>query len=231
MPFSRDPALVDLALGQHIDVVVQATGHDHMYKGLLHGDVFHCFGLGPGIWTLLSYQVSSISDGLVCLTNTAQSSAISKTALDGDALLRLRDLCAGVGGLTVGTSFAGCRTILAADHSPIACETLLLNQLPAMQGDISSPEVQRAIVRDNPGLASILSASIPGSPYLGPTVDKCICPETHVLSHVLSIAWLLQSDCMILECTPALAKRREAVDELNAFANARGLRIPQFCLT
>ena len=207
-----------LTLGQRVNLVVKASGLDGLCEGLWHHDAYICHDVGQGIWTLLGFQVTQFTDYGVFLSKTTGSMVFPKPQFDFECLLRQRDIYAGVGGLSSGTTFAGCHTILAVDRCGLACHTLQCNNLPALKGDLSQIETLLMILKANPGVGSILSASF-ALPLFGGQAD---CSMLH---NLLVLAWLLQSDCLLLECPQDLAACQTALDMLRSFAEKAGLRV------
>ena len=208
-----------LSLGQRVNVVVQDLGTSDLFKGLWHGDTYCCKGLGAGVWTLLGFQVLRIEDSVILLAETSGSVAVPKPQLDRDSVMSLRDIGAGIGGMSVATCFAGCTTILAVDKCVLAYDTLLRNHLPALQGDISLLEVHNAILRTHAGRSGILSISLSLKP---PALDE---HNRELLRPALVLAWRLQADCIILESNQDVSQCSATKALLSDFAAKRALRL------
>eukprot|EP00435_Cladocopium_sp_Y103_P007241 s295_g2.t1 len=136
----------------------------------------------------------------------------------------LVDLCAGTGAMSIGAKFLGGIPMLAVDWNELAVQHMTPNHAGhVMKLDItlrdSARKVHQACDHD------------PGTVFLGfPCQPHSVQgqqlgsrdPRAEVLWHGLRIAFMIQTQSMILECTPAAGANEEVRTWINMLAEAMG---------
>ena len=214
-----DPALGDLKPGAVIDVVV-ASVSEGLFKGLWHGDLYMVEGLAAGVWTLMGYKLAHVQSGVGYLSKDSDSHEFLRPPLELSSFGMLKELCSGIGCISVGTSFAGCKTSLYVDVSQIACDTVRLNGGTALQGNLSDRAVRIQVLSDNASARCLYSAGFPCNSYSpqgsgGGLAD----PRGQVLLYVLQTIWHGQAAGVILECVQQVEEHQDTMRLLALFAD------------
>ena len=225
-----DACLDRLSCGEQLDMVVVSIC-DELYRGLWNGDRFIVKGLGSGVWSLFGYRLVGKSNGVGFLESTEHSAAIQKPELSREAFLNLKETCCGIGGISAGASFVGAKTIAFNDKSGVACQTIRLNGGVAVEGDVSCPEVRKAIALQEQHKPCMLVAGFPCNSYSpqgsqGGLQD----PRGQVLLSVLRLAWQVQAAGLLLECVPEVQEHRQVMALLDSFACRMGMQMSHVVL-
>ena len=214
-----DPALGDLKPEAVIDVVV-ASVLEGLFKGLWHGDLYMVEGLAAGVWTLMGYKLAHVQSGVGYLSKDSDSHEFLRPPLELSSFGMLKELCSGIGCISVGTSFAGCKTSLYVDVSQIACDTVRLNGGTALQGNLSDRAVRIQVLSDNASARCLYSAGFPCNSYSpqgsgGGLAD----PRGQVLLYVLQTIWHGQAAGVILECVQQVEEHQDTMRLLALLAD------------
>ena len=88
------------------------------------------------------WQVASISSaGVVRLSKVDGSRLVTHQQNEKFNLRGAVEICAGLGGTSIGASFVGCQPLAAMDHCDLAIENLRLNKHNrALLGDVGNKE-------------------------------------------------------------------------------------------
>ena len=107
-----DPLLRALKAGDHVDIVVKvleqlpqgskavALWHDEAC--ILRGD-----RLPVGIWTPYGHQISGFGSDGAELQVSSESACFQRPAVDAGAFTRVKEVCAGLGGISLAAHAAG----------------------------------------------------------------------------------------------------------------------------
>ena len=220
-----DRSLAELTAGDLVDLVIQVSAHVgkgstftalwHQEAGLLLDE-----RLTLGTWTLYGYQVcdSTAEHGVLCKGKVG--SCFRKQEVDASSFTKAVEVCAGIGGFSLGLHAAGGHTKVFADKCAIACQTLELNHARVIHGDIASDVIARRLHEAAADEACILAAGVPCQGYspqgLGLGFRD---PRSKVLLSVLQLAWRMQSCGLILECVAEIQDSQEAMAALLSFAD------------
>ena len=143
------------------------------------------------------------------------------TCLDGVG--KIRDLCAGIGALGSGASFAGFQVVSAVEIQPRSCKVFAQNQaLPIIEGNICDAGVIGRSWQAAPGPAGIASGfscqpfSAFGDRRAQEDSRSCTLPGT------LRAAQWLQAPFVLLECVCPAGKHPWVRAVLAAFCKATG---------
>ena len=178
------------------------------------------YTLGPGTWTLCDAIFEGITDGRGQLTAGDRAVAFLRPEHQLSAYLRVKEVCAGLGGISLGAERAGCCSLAHLDCSPLAVEALRLNGSTVVQG----------FLQDR-GSCQALAAGVPCQPYsvlgLGLGLSD---GRGQTLFAVFRAAWLLQSSGLILECVTEIQRHDDMMQALAGFAARMGWQQSQVCL-
>ena len=188
-------------------------------KWNLHVDLCMLQVKGDGkLFSLCDFMVSMIDGEVATLVPTTSSFVLGHAGLP--TFHEVIDLCCGLGGMSVGASFAGLQVLSAVDWSPWAVEVYNRNHaVPAFVGDVASLEAVRQlsenIQRRNVGC--MLGFPCPPFSSMG---DQAGFKDQRAWTfvHGLNVAYLLHASFVLLECTPLVETHAEIRHYLNLFA-------------
>lgn len=172
--------------------------------------------------TLHGFVVHSVSKaGVARLESDVLSLAIVHKEPMHDDFCRCIEVCAGMGGTSMGAYFAGCNPVAAVDFTQLATQALKRNLFPdVMQGDITEPEVWMQLHSQHPDRCGLL-AGFPCQPFSqlgrGAGFDD---PRSRTFFRVLDLAWALQSAFVLLECVSQVATHPQVKKALDQFCHA-----------
>ena len=176
----------------------------------------------------LGLQVTSLSPIHLSIVDSSYVYAIPPCVRFG--LFQVVDLCCGLGGFSCLLGRVGMRLKFGVDHNA-KWEPLfrLLHQPDAcfLHGDINDPAIVRTLVEGG-CLHGVLCAGISCNAHsiLGDQLGMSD-PRSLSLPKALQTAYMLQSACFVLECTPAIMRDQEAQTIIMKFAEATGYRVSQ----
>ncbi|CAE7238032.1 aquIMA [Symbiodinium sp. KB8] len=225
-----DPALRDLAPGSSLDIIVVHV-HGNIFKGLWHGDMYNCTCLGQGTWTLYGFILVSVGQNMGFLQSTVDSVAFKCSERGASSFSTLVEVCSGIGGISVGACYSGFETLLSVDKAAIACDTIRLNGGQALEGDISSREVQRQISAACHHRGFVLAAGFPCNSFSLQGSGRGLSDSRgQVLLSVLQVAWRNQAHGLLLECVAEVQNFPEALGPLRLLAGRMGFQMHQLVL-
>ena len=218
-------------VGTQISVVLMKDSTDgEVWCGLAHGQRFR-FGGGTSYkvgdkmtfhcWIVTGFGV----DGDVLLNPSSDSAVFSCGPGTADSRTTL-SCCSGLGGIILGSSWAGFATQGMNDISPLASKSLAANFGPGVvTGDLACPRVARDLHQLCEGISPILEAGFPCQPYsvLGDrrgSADE----RAAVLTSILRLGWLTQCGGVVLECVPGASADQWVRSTLSAFATKMGFQ-------
>ena len=224
-----DTSLTAMELHGSFDLVVEVRDqHDDSFlvRGLWHDEAFivEGFSLGPGIWTLYDAIFLGKCDGKGRLTAGPQAVAFRKPEHDLSAFLNVKEVCSGLGGISLGAVRAGCHSQAHLDCSQLSADTLCLNGCTVVQGLLQDKGARRALHAIHPQQPCFFAAGIPCQPYsvqglgLGLSDQRGQTPF-----HVFRATWLSQAAALVLKCVATMRA-------LASFAAKLGWQMAQTCL-
>lgn len=192
--------------------------------------VIVCMSLDPGRWTLYDF-IALIDDGLLSLS--ACSAAWWLRVEDHHRLSPgVLELCAGMGGMGIGSAFLGGDVRVAVDHNQLVAEHLRANSHgTVLQLDITRPGAAKMIHQQFGGTPGTTTLGFPCQPFstqgfqLG-TQDS----RATVFWAGLRIGFLMQSQSMILECVSAAGLDETIQADLRLLADAMEFDVLQINL-
>ena len=228
-----DPQLTALCTGAPLDLVLQVTevAGDRAYATTLwHKEKCICdLALIPGAsYTIYGARLGGFLEGLPLLQCTTGSLLFRHSDVALQSFTSLVEVCAGIGGISLGFQAVGGVSVAALDRSSIACETLRLNGFRVQEGDISMREVRIALHQSCAGTRSLLAAGIPCQGYsIQGSRQGFLDARSQTLIPVLQASWHMQVAGVVLECVSEISDSIEAIDCLKSFAFNAGYQIAQ----
>ena len=207
-------------------LIVPGTDHSHVVVGsqqFVKGD----FGLLPsGPTTLHCWKVESVVDDVITLCRTKHSQIVElPPPLAGD-FLQVVEVCAGLGGTSVGANACGFRPLVALDRSELACQCLRSNGMPiVLHGDLHDLQSLARLHLSHASSRFGLIAGFPCQPFS--TLGHSLAfqdPRAHTFFMVLDLAFLVQASFVLLECVVAAGSHKVVTESIASFCLARGFR-------
>ena len=225
-----DPSLAALSAGRRLDLVVLFEDGSRA-KTLWHGERCWVEGLqhqSGETWTLYDVLFLGMTPHGFALEVDQQTKSFRKPSLDFQAFACMKEVCAGLGGISVGFAATGGRTSAFVDRTDLSCNALQLNSGLVINGDLSCRHVRIRLHEVEPHSAFILSAGIPCQGYSrqgnGLGFQD---PRSQTLLHVLQCAWHTQAAAIVLECVVEIQASAEAMQCLCDFASRAGYVLHQ----
>ena len=220
--FLGDPSLRDLQLGARVDLVLHVHGQDNSAVALWTGDVYFVKpALPQGIWTLYQALLADRTDGSGCLLCDHHTTRLQKPELQPNAFSTIKEVCAGIGGISLGAGQAKCRTLVFLDRSEIACETIRMNGGRAMCGDVADRSICQQVHEVESTVGCVITAGFPCQPYSRQGNGNGLQDNRGLtLMHILQLAWHHQAAGLVLECVPEVQDYADTMALLHQFASA-----------
>ena len=196
-------SLDDVATGETVDVVVVVLAVRAGFvivREQWFGTICRVHEtLAPGIWTLYGYK--AVAAGDVVLEPCDTSCKFRKPLDPRTGPVALKEVCAGIGGFSLGAAESGFHNLVFLDHSDIACSMLEANGGHTIQADIATREARIALHAVQPDTACLLTAGFPCQPYSRQGDERGFSDRrAHTLPRILEAAWFLQPVGLVLEC-------------------------------
>ncbi|CAJ1458382.1 unnamed protein product, partial [Effrenium voratum] len=178
--------------------------------------------------TVYRGQITKDSGDLKCSLDE-HSGWYPHAPLDAGAFWRLREACAGMGGIAMGLNQLGISAIAHLDANEYCCNALKLNDAKGViHGDINNYQDVEKLHGMGNARKSLLAAGFPCQPFStqGDRLGHQD-PRSTTFWGVLRAAWLLQSSTLILECVANVARFPFITEGLNTLANMMGYQEEQ----
>ena len=228
-----DPQLTVLCTGTTLDLVLQVdeVAGDRAYATTLWTkEKCICdLVLIPGAsYTIYGARLEGVHDGPPLLQCTTGSLIFRHSDVVMQSFTSLVEVCAGIGGISVGFQAVGGVNVAALDRSDIACETLRLNGFRVQEGDISTREARIPLHQSCAGTRNLLAAGIPCQGYsVQGSKQGFLDARSQTLIPVLQASWHMRVSGVVLECVSEISDSVEAIDCLKRFAFQAGYQIAQ----
>ena len=124
----RDVPLGQLQEGQFVDLVVETMSllsAGIQARALWQDEPLLTKGRSldtPAIWTLYGVQFAELQGAQPLLRCFQSTTAIRKPGLDATSFNGIAELCVGIGGISLGMSEIGGRTVAYVDKCSLACK-------------------------------------------------------------------------------------------------------------
>ena len=179
-------------------------------------------------YTVYGARLGGICESLPLLQCTAGSLLFRHPDMMLQSFTSLVEVCAGIGGISVGFQAIGGESVAALDRCSIACETLRLNGFRVLEGDISERDTRIALHQACAGTRSLLAAGVPCQGYsVQGSRQGFLDARSQTLIPVLQASWHMQVAGVVLECVSEISDSVEAIDCLKGFAFQAGFQIAQ----
>ena len=211
--------------GQSQDLVVRCiigTNGSSQLTDLWSGNRFRTeySGLSAGVWTLYDFILTQDEAAVPLITPGPTAQVFARPDLSRQAFSSLREVCAGIGGISLGAQFAGVCTLAFLDRSELSCETIQRNGGRAIHADIGDRAAVRALHAVAPEQRSLLSAGIPCQSFSVQGSRQGLKDARGLtLLPILRSAWLLQSAGILFECVSEIQSHADAMSLLQQFAD------------
>ena len=166
------------------------------------------------------------------LTATATSDCILAQPLCFEHYSRVKELCAGIGGIGVGCVAAGAKVVAALDRNSFACTHLEQNlNCPVVLGDSTNDVDLLRLHRAGGTEPAVEAAGIPCQPFSRQGDGQAFGdPRTQAILGVLRSAYLHQAAGLILECVVEAGYNLQMQALLRAFADTMDWNLTQVVL-
>ena len=202
-------------------------------RGLWHEESYciHLSGCSIGTFTFYDFIFEAFHDSTGHFRPGADHRMIPRPEIRTEGFRHFRDLCAGIGGMTVGASRCDMVGVVHVDKSPLAAGILQENFSATIEGDIHCRLVQRTVHAACTQERCLIAAGIPCQPYSVQGLQGGLWDDRgQVLFPVLRIAWLTQASGLVLECVAEIQSHPATLAVLQRFARHAGFRIHQIVL-
>ena len=150
---------VDLVVRAAGDAVAQALWHQE--PCILHGSVLRA----QTIVTLYGVQFREFRDGFYHLEITSGTLIFEKPSISLAAFGRVKEVCAGIGGISMGFQLSGGTGVAFLDRTGIACRTLRMNHKNVIEGDLADRSARIQLHTVEASEPALIAAGIPCQGY------------------------------------------------------------------
>ena len=228
-----DPLIRASGPGVHLDLVAAFEGQKDdlaVCRGKWHSETFLVKGWTKpfsGLWTLYDYVKTDDVDGVPCLEPGANASARQHVHACSASYRTLVELCAGMGGISLGAQAACVNTCLFVDKSELSVEILQTNKgAQVLRGDIMQRCTQRQVHMLSPSFPVLVSSGFPCQPFSRQGNGLALRDSrSEVLKGVLRTAWLMQCSGIILECVSEVTQHPAILRSVEELAEHLGMRV------
>ena len=224
-----DPAFTSLRPGTRFDIVLRIEATEQPLveaTGLWHGEF--CWVQVDRVqvgdtWTFYDLRFDGMFRDSPLLSCDQETQRFLKPAWMEASFRTMREVCAGIGGISMGLQGVGGKTICMLDRNALACETLRINQADVIQGDLGDRTTRIALHIHQAHTAAMLGAGIPCQGYSRQGQGLGFRdPRSKTMLSVLQCAWHMQVPAIVLECVTEIVHHEEAMRTLQAFADKAG---------
>ena len=198
-------------------------------RGSWHGEVFYLKGWKhsfSGSWTLYGFRRTDDVEGIPCLEPGAEARTKRHVQACSASYRTLVELCAGMGGISLGAQAACIHTCLFVDKSKLSVEVLQANKgATVLQGDILHKSTRQQVHLLSPAFPVLISAGFPCQPFSRQGNGQALADSrSDVLKGVLRTAWLTQCAGLILECVSEVMQHPAVSKSIEELACKLGMR-------
>eukprot|EP00438_Fugacium_kawagutii_P019810 Skav227905 [mRNA] locus=scaffold146:48742:58424:- [translate_table: standard] len=236
VPQFEPPSLWNLPSGGRVslkaDIIVHQT-HAYRCRTVIHGKgfVLDCpHSIPAARVSILNSRVMHDHRGTILQTD-GQSQVLALQPVSADSLFRVKELCAGITGLSTGGHFCGFATTAAVEQQAAFCQLLRdMGHTTVVEGDIGELQTLALLHQaapTNDGLAMGFSCqpfSTGGDRKGGSDV------RSHTLGYGLWYAYMLDCPFVILECVSQAPSDKYVKQCLHAFQVATNFVLSEIIL-
>ncbi|CAE7670476.1 unnamed protein product [Symbiodinium sp. CCMP2592] len=137
-----DPRLSGLPFGSIIDMVAYVRSsdlHGATFEALWNQEQFRCAGSfeADRVYTFYGIQYRGVISSLHHLCVLENTVTICRPTLTADSYRSVKEVCAGLGGISIGLQHLGGRNLAVLDINPVVCSVLRANFDTVLEGDIT----------------------------------------------------------------------------------------------
>ena len=228
-----DPLLRALKVGDHVDLVVKVfeqLSHGSRAVAMWHDEACVLRGncLPVGIWTLYGYQISGFGSDGAELQVCSESACYQRPAVDAGAFTRVKEVWAGLGGISLGAHAAGGTSLAFVEKCDIACQALVRNHGKVIQGDLTERHVRMQLHSVAPSTACVIAAGTPCQGFSVQGFGRGLQDSRSLtLLSVLQTTWLHQAYGLVLECVTEIVKHDDAMAAIFSLASRMEFQVRQ----
>ena len=204
------------------------------------GDLFTAELLGTGQHYMFLQKVPcqnfTVYDAIVqetepCFLGLDGLSKIVPHVVDAPFSFTIKEVCAGMGGIGLGSVPLGGSIVASLDVMPLACQHLERNQHGQVLLRDLGKDHAKGELHELGGHACILTSGFPCQPHSTQGMRLGAADPRHqTFIQVLRTAYLFDCSCLLLECTPQAQYDTEVRRELEALASIKQWQIQDLTL-
>ena len=174
--------------------------------------------LKPGRYTI--YFASVVKTEPLVFSFTQETKVIEIKPLETAGTLKVKELCAGMGGIGVSSAFLGHPVASALDVNALACDFLRRNfDFPVIHGSVLDDRALCSLQTSGDSFPCVITAGFPCQPYSQQGDRRGLSDSrAAVLFGVLRAKYLFQAVAGVLECVTGAGDNRELQKFLMDFA-------------
>ena len=181
----------------------------------------------PGkLAALHAWTLTKVSDHVLTVESSPRSILVELPTPDPVDFFRCSEVCAGLGGTSIGAQFAGVLPLIALDHTDLACDFLRQNQHShVLQGDLHCLHDSGRFHQAHDVRCGLL-AGFPCQPF--GTLGRHMAfhdARAHTFFSVMDLAFLTQCTFLLLECVVGASQNPVIRAILQEFCKIRNFRM------
>ena len=209
-----------------------AQAAENMLRLTAHGQMIHHTGeftsqAGTGQRVMIyDAKIASDQNGLYLQRGSATKVIVLP---DGESPQEIKEICAGLGCMSLAAHFMGMTCLAALDHNDFMCQTLRSNGATnVIQGDVQLP-ADRCLLHETPYVSRCWTlAGFPCQPLSTQGDGRGSAdPRSQAFYGITKTAWEQQSYGLMLECVPGAQHAMFVQDELQKLAWSLGKSLHQ----
>ena len=175
-----------------------------------------------GLYTFFDLVKSDKDPDTCCYVETTE--ALIQPKVGNFKKVSLFDICNGMGGFSLGSQILGMATDASVECNPLACMALRANFAgPVYEGDLQDDEFLKKLLRKE-GNFTELAGGFPCQGYSHQADQMGLdYHRSHCLYHILSYAWFLQVQAILLECVANVMQVNQTQECLERHARDAGM--------
>ena len=233
-PLVMDHALHALELGSRVSLVAALMSSDGtgctMCKGISPEQTFRLHSqrtLPDGIYSCYDLVLKDWTNDMPNCATDEHSRCYRQEPLNLSKPMVLFDLCAGIGGFSLGSRPLGIQTHLLWDKNPLACSLLKNNfTAPVFEGPLEDMQLLKQAHSLRSDAILQISGGFPCQPF-STQGDGAGFQDSRslTLNALLRTIWHLRAEVALLECVASVAKYPEVLDLIETFAKINHMNV------